>query len=733
MLETRALTKVMEVARHTILLACLILALQGPLRADQFEGWQAMRVISQTGMPNRMLAADLDGSGRDQLIVINTRESRLDFYRWLPPDQRGEPIAKDEDEPNELPLAPDWQKSELVLEELPLDLAVQDLNGDGKPELVALTSPSHKIVSYRQEAPGKWQKNVSWDLLQGSPSGRNHLLLRPLGGGKFEALISFDQGIQTLQLEAGSRPTWLSPREAQGRIDWRLADVDGDGDLDVLEWSQKARQTVRWYEAADGKLLPAQNLFDHSVQAVETLGLSGKPAEILLLGGSQEGLLRRYRLSHGAEQELGRRETLPMPGGAAAVWCGLTIDGKPALVAVDPSRPRLRVQPLGDQGWLPEQSFPTIGNIKSVAAPQGKPGTLLIWAKDASDLYESQWEAGRLTYPKAAPQSAEVNERRILTLDRVGDTVWWAQRVGGDVDLYVWKAGQAEAARTRYEGLGTKVEKVVWLGDALLLQDQFAAHARLARVVDGKTQITQPAHLIKADLSEYRLVQRGQELKPARLSDGVLQWLGDDLQPVDQIMLSEGQRLVSFVPLADGAAWALEQGGGFLHRLKPDAAGILRETESIRISGGAGIVLDPVIGLVLLDQDRMVRLSQGRPWELKLVDSLDSRVGKPSGVKEATIHRIMTADLTGDHVDEVILCDDHRHQLTMLERTDDKLNSALSWPVFEDQTYPYGGVQGSLVTEPRAIVGLNADGDVHRDAALLCHDRLLIYMARESE
>ena len=58
-----------------------------------------------------------------------------------------------------------------------------------------------------------------------------------------------------------------------------------------------------------------------------------------------------------------------MPGGAGAVWCGLTIDGKPALVAVDPARPRLRVQPLGDEGWLTEESFPTIGNIKSLAAP----------------------------------------------------------------------------------------------------------------------------------------------------------------------------------------------------------------------------------------------------------------------------------------------------------------------------------------------------------------------------
>ena len=41
--------------------------------------------------------------------------------------------------------------------------------------------------------------------------------------------------------------------------------------------------------------------------------------------------------------------------------------------------------------------------------------------------------------------------------------------------------------KTRYEGLGPKVEKVVWLGDDMLLvQDAFASGARLVRLLDGK-------------------------------------------------------------------------------------------------------------------------------------------------------------------------------------------------------------------------------------------------------
>src|SRR6185437_16250950 len=199
-------TKVTDVTKPTSFLAiCLAALASNSIQAAELDGWQGMRVIGQSGMPTRMLAADLDGQGRDQLIVVNTRESRLDLYRWLAADQREAPVARDENEPNELPLAPEWKKSELVLEELPLDLAVQDLDGDGKPELIVLTSPSNKVVSYQHEAADKWKKGASWDLLAGAPAGRNPLLLRSLGEGKFELLVSCEQGIQTLRLEPGNR------------------------------------------------------------------------------------------------------------------------------------------------------------------------------------------------------------------------------------------------------------------------------------------------------------------------------------------------------------------------------------------------------------------------------------------------------------------------------------------------------------------------------------------------
>lgn len=712
----------------------LIQAADSEASIPQLDGWQGLRVIKQEGNPDRMFAADLNADGREEIIVINSRNSHLDLYSWVPPDKWKEAQAIDPKRPNELPMAPDWEHTELFLDELPQDAVPVDLDKDGKLELVVLTSPSNKIVAFKADDAGKFQKSTQWDLLAGTPAGQRELMLvRPLPDGNHELLVSTDQGIQSLKLTPGSRASWLSPRENRGRFRWRLADFDGDGDIDLYEWSPQVRQTIRWYEARGGKLLPAQVLYDQPIGGAESLLAEGRPGELLLLGGSQEGLVRRFALARGEENALGRQDSLPMPGGAKALWTGITIDGKPALVAVDPSQPRLRLERLAEEGWAGEESFPIIGNVKAIAAPQGEPGTLLLWTKDATDLLVSRWQAERMSYPQPMPQSADQKDRVILALGSAGGTTWWAQRVANDLDLYIWPANESQPKQVRFTGAGAKTEKVVWIGgDRVLVQQKFAEGAKLVALVSGETKITDLTQLGKVDIGQFNLFVDHDRLRLGRLTDGVVQWLDDALQPQDQIMLGEGQRIASFVPLADGTAWALEDGGSFIHRLEPDESGILRIAKSIRPPNGIALLNDPVLGLMLIDQERVVRLSKGRPWELSLRDSVDGRVGRPSGVKEATVHRVLSADVTGDGREDAILCDDERHQLTVLDRVDDAMKPVLSWTVFEDRSYPYGGNEGTMASEPRSIVALDADGDGHQDLGMLCNDRLLIYLSREA-
>ena len=737
--------------RRTALM--ILVALSAPLAAGPvrgFDGWQGMRVIALDGRAERLVVADLGHDGRDDVVVVNPRQARLDIYRWLPAAERTRADAVDPARPNELPLAADWSHGELAIDELPVDAVAHDLDGDARPELLVLTSPSAKIAIYALDpgqpvdARGAWKKTGERSLLAGTPVGRNGcLLVRDVPGGRHELLVSFEQGIQQLPLEPGGRAVWLTPRESRSRIDWQQADLDGDGDDDLVEWSAVPRQVVRWYACdADGSLLPAQTLHEQPIdgfRAARPAAAAGQPrpsADLLLLGGTDKGVLRRHQLVRAAASDVGRQDALPMPGAARRGWCGMLLAdaaGQPAaaIVSVDPAQPRLRVQRLGPAGWLKEDSFPAVGGIRGLAAPAADRGLLLVWTKDAADLHRSRWEQGRLTYPQPWPQ--EGKDRKILALDAVGATVWWAQRVGADLDLYVWPPDAAEPRRTRFTALGPKVEQVVWLGgDALVVQDAFAPAGKLVTLADGKPVVTTPPLLAKFDPAEYLALEVDGVVRKARLTDGVLQWLGDDLHPVDQVMLTEGQKIAAYLPTGRGEALALEQGGGFLHRLRADAAGVMRVAESTRPPTAAGLRGDPVLGTVLVDQERIVRIARGEPWELKLLESVDGRIGRRSGVSESTIHRILVTDLDGDGGDDVALCDDRRHELTALLRGPEGLRRSVTWKVFEDRKYPYdGGESRDLEAEPRRIAGLDADGDGVRDLVLVSQDRLLVYLGKD--
>ncbi len=67
----------------------------------------------------------------------------------------------------------------------------------------------------------------------------------------------------------------------------------------------------------------------------------------------------------------------------------------------------------------------------------------------------------------------------------------------------------------------------------------------------------------------------------------------------------------------------------------------------------------------------------------------------------------------------------------MISRTSAFSSGVISWPVFEDKKYPYGGDQAPLVREPRTVAALDVDGDQRQDLALLCYDRLIFYLASD--
>ena len=177
--------------------------------------------------------------------------------------------------------------------------------------------------------------------------------------------------------------------------------------------------------------------------------------------------------------------------------------------------------------------------------------------------------------------------------------------------------------------------------------------------------------------------------------------------------------------------WALQRGSPFVHRIEVDASGLSRSIERVKLAGGTGLLRDPVLGMLLLGQDRLTHLSEGRSRELKLVDVIDERVGRVGGVKKTRFHRLSSTDIDRDGYDDLVLYDQLLHRLTVLGDQNGKLVPIIAWPIFDDKIYPYNDKSDNLVKEPRAVLAADWDGDGLQDLAILCHDRLIIYLARE--
>ena len=621
-------------------------------------------------------------------------------------------------------------------------LALADVNGDGLDDILVVTS-RRRLITLLQ---GDKQPKVA-DIEVGRSSIGNCLRAGDIDGdGKADAFLLTKDGLQIVTGIAGKPKVHPSVPIFAPRVQsFAVFDIDADGKLDVMVCSNAEQLPLHVkLGQGDGRLGP-WILLDcpRLASAFEGTGFGGKPT-IGTIGYKPRRIVE-YRLERkaGAQRPALQLTALPESTGSRPfVYGDIDGDGDNDIVVADPKRARLTIFLEEKDGRFSQRSAPTLAGISSLAIGDvdgdGKPD-LIVASPEEQAL---AWRSGaqpmdafptRLAIPNDTiqekdqlPVAVAVHDRGILCLVRNKQRKAVLLRLTHGQngfqkepdELWTTKRMSRDPSRILVADLdGRKGKEIVWVvpqdGLHVLFPGEDGKYAE-AKAQGGSAGFTKKMADGALSVTETRqgralMVFRERYARTFRFDDrGQPLILAQDNGPEGISAMAMG------AVMADGSRLFLDRTAKKLYRCTEG-----HPTVSVDLPGINPTHLIPHgKSALVIGQRGILRVPFEQSFDLKAV-----RRHEPP-TKKTNYWRGLAADLDGDGNKDLALIDSHLHGVHVLVATADKLERAVSFPVFET-------TEGRSYYEPRDMAVGDLNGDGRQDLVLVAHDRVLIYLQEE--
>lgn len=753
--------------------------------ASPTPAFEGPRVIELDWSTRALTVTDFNGDGRNDLVVANNDSGKIELLRQLGPDEAKRPRAARVNANRWNPVFgdADFDRETISVGFPVFDLAAGDLNGDGRVDL-AYTGRDEPLTVRYQNEEGAWPERHVFDRLEALGWTETLAIGDLRGDGRGEVVALASKAIHVVRAgeeREGELRAERYPLTGDNPFDLTLADVTNDQRLDILYGISSEQASLVLREQIDGgggagaAFGPEQRFpFDQPVRQFKVLNRAADEP-LFAAVDSRAGALEFFRLRRPGNAPArslfrARPEIYPMfsetrePAAHAAA--DIDGDGRLDFVAAPPKRAEILLFRGREKGFAAARRFPSFSRISSLAAgkfhAEDPPELVVISQREESIGVSALAETGRLTFPRGlkaisdegrplvcaagnfaggpADELAVVVESEKATRLLLARPARAAQAASWDVifemELPVDRRTPEALVAADCFGGGRAGLIVLTPREPSILLRPKSGDATGFELAGAKSPI---ANNVLEDVRANELAffdadgSPGKELVVAKTGFARAIRVADDgsLEMVEQYNARRSEDEVAAViprPNAENVERLLFYiaNTGELQRLERGQDGVFRYREArdagkIALTGWRAFP----------GGDSLLFAGSDRFWVLGAQTSrrereIDRR--HESGLEDVEYSHVNGGDFDGDGRLGVLALDGEQHVVELLEfGPEADLESHAHWNIFEENMH-YQGREGSSF-EPRENVAADLTGDGRLDFALLVHDRVLIYPA----
>ena len=735
-----------------------------------FTGPEIFPIDNQIG---HLRAADLDGDGLQDLIIVNNFRSKINLlYNQTGKTNQTEVKAAGKRELNELPPDARFRIDSIASEKRISSLVVADLNGDGRPDIAYYGEPKELVAQLNQGTNG-WSGPKRWPVDDGLLDA-NALASGDLNGDGRTDLLLLGENYVYLLVQTTNH-TLAEPEKIpySGTVKAvQVLDIDGDGreDLLLVNWDSPNPFRFR-LQNESGQLGPEIHFSLPPIRSYWPDDLDGDhKTEVVTVaqksGRAQVSAFKRKaaELLSGAFKE-GQFQVLPLARTSKArrgmTWADIDGDGLPELLVAEPDSGQLTVYFQGPDGALgAPKTFPTLTGVSDIAAADwdgnGRAEIFVLSADERQVGVTRLDKNGRIAFPeilptegrplalavgplqpKAKPSLALIldkDDRRELQI-RTADGKVTSQKLSEN-----FKSNPTTFAfhDVNQDGLNDLIVLIPYEKIKVLLQvrEQPFDEEDIAPPGGSAEQPWMSAADVDGDGKPELLLAQKNFLRAVVWQ---VETNRPDSKPTYSFRVKEqingagsNSRIVAAAPLPNGtnriaSLFLLDAERKCLTLCERDATGVWQVVRNLPLPVSDFTSLHPVaIGATQPNSIAFMSLNSvawmgftGEVWEFAELD------GYETPIKDGYLSDVVSGDLNNDGRKDLVFLETAKNYLDIVTfEPPHQLAPASRWQVFEERTFR--GRRSDL-PEPREALITDVTGDGKNDLVVLVHDRILVY------